>query len=152
MSRHPIFDEAFDLIEMALWLDPEGEGLDLTDREYELSDLVALRDLLGRMRKGIDIVNGALAQAWQAEHEGESYEEFDEIWYLGRTYRTIFTDDGTAFAEWLKSQPVHKIRQIVKADSIRVTPIGDKDSALRQTLFDKAASGAGVSIQRRKKR
>ncbi len=152
MSRHPIFDEAFDLIEMALWLDPEGEGLDLTDREYELEEIVALRDLLSRMRRGIDITNRALAQAWEADYHGQSYETEDEIFYLGKTYHNVFSDDGTAFAEWLKEQPVEKIRQIVKADSVRVTPIGDKDSVIRQTLFDKKATNDDIRIQRRRKR
>ena len=150
MTNTTLMREAYDLIEMAELLGPEGEGLDLTDKEYTLEHIVELRSTLASMRIAIDEVNRALAQTWADEYLGESVEYGGDDWYLGYAYSTRFIEGmDIKFAEWLKEQPAEKVAKIVRPYAISVTPIGGPDSEIRQTFFDEERTSADLRIKHR---
>jgi len=142
--------EALKLIEMATLVLPEDEGIDLTDRWYTIDQLVELRATLAEMRHSIDALNRALAQAWARQYQGLAYRYGGNDWYLGYATKRVFHEgQDEAFAAWLKEQPVNKIRQIVSADSVRVTPIGKPGSPLRYTFFDEEPTSNELRIMHR---
>ena len=55
--------QAHELIDLALTLVPEDEGIDLTDLELSIEDTVRVKNALSRMRSAIDSLNRALAEA-----------------------------------------------------------------------------------------
>ena len=140
-------EELHELIDLALMLDPEGEGVDLTDREYTVDDIVALKGMLASTRKGIDIVSAALAQAWHKLYpEVGSYVMGGQSYYLAPNKRVKWQSDGAAiaFASWLSDQSIEQIERIVPAYGVR---IGQVQAEARATFFDERPTDADLRIQ-----
>lgn len=54
--------DIYELIDLALFLDPEGEGLDFTERNWSVEKMIEIKNRLGQMRTAIDTVGLALAE------------------------------------------------------------------------------------------
>ncbi len=132
-----------ELLDLAARLGPESEGLDLTDREYTPKEMVELRSSLSTMRKGIDIVNGALAKAWAENHAFESYEDETNKWYLGRTKGKKVVDPS-AFYAWLATLDADRLSKLVSPSSIKV---GGFDEVERSTFLDETPVNDKLTIK-----
>ena len=141
--------EAYDLIELSEKLVPEGEGIDLTDRDYTFEEMASLRNRLSTMRKAIDVANKGLAKAWYEKDKDHYFEdEYNKHW-LGITKKVAWMDSDTplAFAKWLKKQPAKTIELILPSQppyGLRTTPIPE---AAKDTFFIKLSSAEQASIQ-----
>lgn len=141
--------EVYDLIDMAERLGPEGEGLDLTDREYTFEQMAGLRGRLSRMRKAIDIVNKGLALAWHTK-DPRGYVELENVkHWLGITKKVAWVDEDTPlqFAKWLKKQDANTIALILPSQppyGLRMSPIPE---AAKDTFFRKLSGAEQASIQ-----
>lgn len=149
MNAKQIKAEAHALIDLAVLLAPEAEGVDLSDKEYTPQQMAELKDRLSRMRKAIDVVNKGLATEWLAQ-DPEGRVEVDELtYYLGYNSGWVFQDDmSLPFAKWLKKQTAETIEAIVPDRSLRLTPIGDA----RDTFFRKRRTSESVTIKNTKPR
>ena len=138
--------EMRELLELAGRLGPEGEGLDLTDREYDFENMAQLRARFATMRSSIDIVNKALARAWHDKDPDGYYESEHMKWWLGYSKKQAWQSDESAegFATWLKEQDVDVVARIVTAYGVR---IGQVDKAARATFFDEVKGSAQATIQ-----
>ena len=146
METKSIRVEMRELLELAERVGPEGEGLDLTDRDYEFENMAQLRSRFATMRSAIDIVNKGLAKAWHAKDPKGFYEGENMKFWLGFSKKQQWQDDTSAegFAAWLKEQPVEDIARIVSAYGIR---IGQVDKAARATFFDEVKGSQQATIQ-----
>ena len=54
--------DIFELIEEALLLAPESEGLDFTGRGWSVEEMIEIKNRLGQMRKAIDVVGLSVAE------------------------------------------------------------------------------------------
>ncbi len=132
-----------ELLDLANRLGPESEGLDLTDRDYTPQEMVQLRSELSRMRKGIDLVNNALARAWAETHPHEAYEDETNRWYLGRTKGKKIVDPS-AFYAWLATLDADRLSKLVSAASVKV---GGFDEVERSTFLDETPTNDRLSIK-----
>lgn len=135
--------EVIELLDLAARLNPEGEGLDLTDREYVPEDMAALRGLLSSMRSSIDAINGALARAWDQEHEGESYSDGNNRWWVGRAKKKEWIKDS-GFHKWLETLDADRLATLINPNTIKV---GGLTPAERETFFDESQRTDRLSIQ-----
>ncbi len=138
--------EAQELINLAIRLGPEDEGLDLTDREYNLEQLAALRLTLSTIRGACDIAANGLAAAW-ADIDPDGYIEMDGLkFWLGKVKGKRWVDDTSAFgfADWLKKQDVETIASILAPYGLKV---GQIDKAARNTFLDETPGVAKSTIQ-----
>jgi hypothetical protein len=152
MEWDELVTESHALIDIALILDPEGEGVDLADREYTVDDIVALKGLMGSMRKGIDIVSGALAQVWhQLYPEVGGYSMGGQRYYLAPNKRTKWQSNeaGVAFAVWLTEQDPKLVERIVPAYGVRIGSVPDE---ARATFFDERPTDDNLRIQSREEK
>jgi hypothetical protein len=148
MNDKRLEQEALDLIEMAHKLLPEGEGLDLTDREYIIEDIIRLGRTLSGMRSAIDKINAALAGAWWDEY-GDVALTLDEKHYWLAPPRKVKIQPGMedAFFDWLKDQDNEIVAAVVPAHSLRVTRI---PPVMKDTCLDigkEEPTAANVRIQ-----
>jgi hypothetical protein len=126
--------EATDLIALSLLVSPEGEGMDVTDREYSLKEIVRLRATLARMYTGIKETNRALAAAWHKDYPYDSIDVDGEHWWIAPNKKKEFQPNmNRAFAEWLKSQDPEKIDKIITARGLRVSALS---GSVRDTFLD----------------
>jgi hypothetical protein len=145
--------EALRLIGIATLYENEGEPFDLVDQGYTLEEIASLRATLGTMRRAIDTLGRALAQAWAHDYEGQPVTLGDREYYLGYATKRVFVAGmDIMFAQWLKEQPTEKIAEIVGVSSIRVSPIGGPDSVERTTFFDEEVTDAELRIMNRRAR
>jgi hypothetical protein len=138
--------EAHKLIDLALLVWPEGEGLDLTDRGYSLEEVVRLKTVLSRMRKGIDFVNKALAVAWYDQFGmAQTIDLDDEHWWIAPE-RGFKFQPGMArpFAEWLKAQDPEQIEALIPDYGLRR---GALPKAARDTFFQEPQTSADSKIK-----
>jgi hypothetical protein len=150
MNQENLRQQTYDLLDLAEVLGPEGEDIDLIDLDLALKDIVGMSNLLGRLRTAGEVVKRSLAQAWEADYEGEAYVDDTQAYYLGyATKRTFLPGQEIAFAEWLKDQPIDVIRDVIAVSSIRVTPLGRPGSPLRDTFFDEVVTSKELRIMTR---
>ncbi len=141
MKEKPVNQQALELLELAIMLGPEDEGIELDDQDYQLADLVALKNRISKLRGAADIVNRALSRYWKEHYAGEKYEQEHTRYWVGHSKYIQWADEGAnaAFAEWLKQQPVGKIAGIVGLHGLRVTPMSQAE---RDTFLDETSQRA----------
>ena len=150
LPRSEISNEALELIRLADKLVPEGEGLDLSDKEYTVQDLIEIKQELSRMRKSIDETNRALAAAWLNQYGDTGAEWLDTYYYLGAQRKVRFQpEQDIPFFEWLRTQDADVIAGIVPARTLRVTgmPSGIKDAFLDTSVPELDAKTARIQAQ-----
>lgn len=139
MADSPVGDrwvrgEAEQLLRLAGRVQPEGEGLDLTDQEYAMEDMAGLRSYLSSMRKNIDIINAALAVAWDEEFGGKDYDDGTNDWKVGRTKGKKLVD-ADAFYGWMATLDADRLARLVSVASIKV---GGMNESERQNFLDES--------------
>ena len=132
-----------ELLDLASKLAPEGEGLDLIDRDYTPKEMAQLRGALSTMRKGIDLVSNALARAWSENYAFQSYEDEVNSWYLGRTKGKKVVDPD-AFYAWLATLDADRLAKLVSPGSIKV---GGFTEVERSTFLDETPVNDRLTIK-----
>jgi hypothetical protein len=143
VSRGWARKESSSLLALAGKLQPEGEGLDLTDQEYSTEEMVELRSYLSSMRRNIDLVNKALAKAWAADHKGKNYDDGYSTWYVAPTKGKRVIDPDTFYA-WMASLTPTRLSKVISATAVKV---GGMTPAERETFLDEEPTSEQVSIQ-----
>ncbi len=106
--------DIYELIELALYLNPEGEGLDFSERNWSVEKMIEIKNRLGQMRKAIDVVGLAVAERF-VESIPIGYSTMIEGGLVARvsnSTRVPRWQDGTGqrFAGWLvETQTVEQI-------------------------------------------
>jgi hypothetical protein len=145
MTGEELERDALELIKLSLYLEPEGEGMDLTDREYSLENIIRLKGTLSRMRSGIDATNRALAAAWFDQYGNVGTNQDGEHYWLAPNTTLKFQENmSRPFAEWLKAQDPETIEAIVPAYGVRR---GQFLPAVRDTFFDVKETSKDRRIQ-----
>ena len=147
MADSPLGDkwvklETTNLLRLAGRLQPEGEGLDLTDQEYAMEDMAELRSHLSTMRRSIDIISRALAEAWDEEYGGKVWDDGASSWKVTRAKTKQFVDSD-AFYEWMATLSPERLRRLVAIGGIKV---GGFEDAERQTFLDESPVNDRLSI------
>ena len=142
MSSKWIRTEVSELLRLAGRLSPEGEGLDLRDRDYAPEDMAQLRSYLSTMRRSIDLINSAMAKAWQLDHTDEVWDDGNNTWKVGRTKGKRIIDEDL-FYEWLASKDEDELARLVSATAVKV---GGMTPAERETLLDETEVNDRLSI------
>jgi len=144
MKEKPVSQQANELIELAMFLGPEDEGMDLTDQDYELADLVTLKNRLSGIYKAITVVNAALADYWIRIHTGDEYTTEHDRYYVSGTKEVQWMDDDSpfGFAEWLKEQDVSTIVKVVSLKGLRrsAMPKVIQDTFINTSRYSKRKS------------
>ena len=131
-----------ELLDLAGRLGPD-EGLDLTDRDFTIREMAQLRGTLSTMRKSIDVVSNALAEAWAEDHAFETFEDETNRWYLGRTKGKKIVDPD-AFYGWLATLDADRLSKLVSANSVKV---GGFDEVERSTFLDETPTNDRLTIK-----
>ena len=139
---------ATELIRLALMVGPEDEGLDLSDLEYTIEQLAHLRSELSSQRRAIDMVNKALARAWDENYGNEVYEDEFKEWYLGRPKGKKVIDTETFYA-WLATKDADELSRIVSTSAVKV---GGMSPVERDTLLDETSTQKELTINSRERR
>lgn len=119
-------EECHRLIDLAYFLKPEGEGMDLDDQDYDIEDIAHLKAILGNMRSSIDMVSHALAVEWDQQKPGSKYQVGDIVYSVGHNTRKVWAHDdkGVAFAEWvLEQNDPELLASLIPPNNVRVTPL-----------------------------
>jgi len=147
MNYEQLGAESSDLLELARKLAPEGERLDLTDREYTLDELVELRAHLATMRKSIDVVNNGLANYWDEVFPGELYEDEYKVWWVGKT-RQRKAVDGEMLVGWFSSLDEERVAKMVHPNRLAgILKVSAMTPVEREThLSEEFSKNAGISI------
>lgn len=143
MEESSVELQALELIDLAIRLGPEGEGLELADKDYEMEDLVALKDRLSTMRNAIDIVNRSLASYWWEFYPNKSYRSRYDFHWLGRT-RKKRARNKAAFYEWLATKNTAQLARLVADYNIKV---GGMSKDERSEYLDESELSMQASIQ-----
>ena len=138
-----ITKEMLELIDLAKRLGPEDEGIDISDREYAPQDMAEMRSLLSSTRKAIDIVGAALANEWDNEHKGVSYDDGANLWYVART-KGKKVIDPEAFFEWLNTKDAKELTLLVPSYSIKVSGMSDAE---RTTFLDESPTSDRLTLK-----
>ena len=139
------------LIDLAARIGSEGEGLDLTDLEFNLDDIVELRSKLSGMRKGIDMVNKALANYWNERYPGERLETEYDSWYVGNT-KTKRLMDADLFMEYIATKDADELARLFTPSQLaRVIKVTGMTPAEKDTHIIEEHTKAGLSIQSKRK-
>jgi hypothetical protein len=121
--------DAFDLLEKAMLLMPEGEPFDLTDLELTPAETAIMKSVVSRVRSACDIVNRALAEAWQINYPNvDSVEIGDDLYWLGPAKGKRYTEGGAiALGEWIEDQddPARAFANTVSASGVKVSGLPD---------------------------
>jgi len=142
--------QIIELMNLARRLGPEGEELDLEDHDFTIEELVEAKSIIGQYRTAGEVVNRALAQYWNNHFEGVALDYGLDTYYLGYNSKRVFREgQDLVFAEWLKEQTPEDIAKIVSVGAIRVSPLGTKDSPLREQFFDEEKTSDDLRIQTR---
>ena len=139
---------ATEMIRLAQMVGPEDEGLDLSDLEYTIEQMAHLRSELSGQRRAIDMVNKALAQAWDVQYGNGVYEDEFKEWYLGRAKGKRVIDPDTFYA-WLATKDADELARLVSASAIKV---GGMTPAERDSLLDETSTQKELSINNRERR
>ncbi len=141
--------EAHELIDLATFLSVEGEGVDLTDRQYTIEEMAQLKYVLGSMRTGIDAVSRALAAAWAETDRFAQANIGEESYYLGKQKRVKWKDANAEkdFAAWLTKQSEDVVAAIVPAYGIRIGQVPEK---IRKAFFNEEPTDDDLRIRTKK--
>ena len=142
MSSQWVKTQVAELLRLAGRLSPEGEGLDLLDEEYAMEDMAELRSYLSTMRSSIDIVSRALAEAWNEEFGGKTWDDGTNTWKVGRTKGKSLVD-ADAFYEWMTTLDADQLKKLVSIHGIKV---GGMTEGERQTFLDESPTNDRVSL------
>ena len=142
-------DEAMELLYQAALLGPEGESIDLNG-DYSLEEIVRIKQAIGTLRKAGEVVNRALAQAWEHNFPDTVYtgDDWNDYGLSFAPKRVFQPDRELAFAAWLKDQDQETIAQIVGLSGIRVRPI---PWSVRDAVFDEEQTSEDLRITARRK-
>ena len=143
MSDKWVRAEASNLLAMAEMVLPEGEPLELIDREYSPKQMAQLRAHLSSIRSGCDAVNNALARSWSEDHDDETYNDGTLRWWVGRTKAKRFIPDS-GFFDWLATLDAARLASLVNPNTVKVTGL---TPAERETFFDESKRTDRLSIQ-----
>jgi len=135
--------EVSELLKLATMVQPEGEPLDLRDREYTPTEMAELRSHLSQQRRNIDLINNALAQAWQADYLNERYDDGTNEWYVGRTKGKSIVDHDMFYA-WLATKDEYALARLV---SISAFKVGGMTPVERETHLDETPTNDRISIK-----
>ena len=142
------YNTTLELMDLARRLGPEGEGLDVSDLDLELEDLIEIKSLTGQLRKAGEAVNRALAQYWNDNYQGRSQEYGEDLYFLGYASKRVFREgQDIEFAKWVKEQEPELIVKLFAAYNIKVSPLGRPDSPLREQFFDEEKTSDDLRIQ-----
>lgn len=139
---------ATELIRLAQMVGPEDEGVDLSDLEYTIEQLAHLRSELSGQRRAIDMVNKALAVAWDDNYGNAVYEDEFKQWYLGRAKGKRVIDPDTFYA-WLATKDADELSRLVSASAIKV---GGMTPVERDILLDETSTQKELSINNKERR
>ena len=131
------------LMQLANRVQPEGEPLDLRDREYDPEDMAALRSHLSQMRRNIDLINTALAQAWRLDHQHKVFDDGVNVWYVGKSKGKRIIDLDL-FYSWLSEKDNDQLSKLVSANAVKVTGMTPVE---RETLLDETEVNDRFSIK-----
>ena len=114
---HTRTTDIFELIEVALFLDPEGEGLDYSERDWSVEEMIDIKNRLGQIRKAIDTVGLAVADRF-VESVPIGYSTMIEGGLVARvsnSTRVPRWQDGTGkgFALWLRTQSADAVASML---------------------------------------
>jgi len=143
MAKTTVDEQVRGLLDLAMRLMPEGEGIDLTDKDYETEDLVALKNRVSTIRSACDVVNHALARVWKNDHLGERYVDEFNTYYLDKT-RGKKAIDRKAFYEWLATKDAAELSTLVADYNIKT---GGMTSAERATFLDESPTTDRFTIK-----
>lgn len=132
-----------ELIALADMVQPEGEPLDLTDREYTIEHMSQLRSRLSQIRRDIDLINNALARAWDKDHRDKVTNDGANIWYVGRTKGKKVVD-ADMFFEWLATRTPDELRRLITPTNTKVSGMTPSE---RETHFDESEVNDRLSIK-----
>ncbi len=139
--------EMLELIDLAKRLDPEDEGIDISDREYTPEQMAGIRSLLSTTRKAIDMVGAALAIEWDAEYKGEYYNDGANIWSVGRTKGKKVIDLDSFYA-WLATKDADEMSKLISATAIKLTGMSDQE---RSTFLDESPTSDRLTLKSKKR-
>ena len=143
---------AFDLMQLADKVAPEGEPLDLTDRDMTLDELVQLRSQLSSWRKAIDLANKALAKYWDEKFPGQKFDNGYGEWSVGNTKMKELVGDDL-FMEFLASKDADGLKRLFTPSRLAtVVKVSGMTPAERDTFISEVFTDAGLSINRKEKR
>lgn len=149
MTDSAIEAEAHALIDLGIKMKPEGEGIDLTDREYQLPDIIRIKRMLSTMRSTIDMLTPALAAYWESEYPGISTDLDDEHWWLSANKKWKLREDKAEdFAEWLTKQDPELVSRIVPPRGLRTSPMAQ---SVKDTFMTNEITKEDLRIQRKPK-
>lgn len=143
MAELTVKEQVDALLETAMRLMPEGEGIDLSDQDYELEQLVALKNRVSTIRGACDVVNAALARVWKDDYIGERYVDKYNSYYLDKT-RGKKAIDKAAFYEWLATKDAAELSMLVADYNIKT---GGMTSTERATFLDESPTTDRLSIK-----
>jgi hypothetical protein len=140
--------DAFDLVEKAMILAPEGEGIDLTDLEMNPEEIAIMKSVVSRMRSACDIVNRALAVAWQEGYpDTNSVEIGDDLYWLAPAKSKRYTRDGAhLLGRWIEDQddPAQAFASTVSASGVKVSNLPPN---IREAVLDEEPRNDEPRIQ-----
>jgi hypothetical protein len=135
--------EVTELLELATMVQPEGEPLDLQDREYTPTEMSELRSHLSQQRRNIDLINNALARAWQSDYPNERYDDGANEWWVGRTKGKHIVD-AEMFYAWLATKDAGQLAKLVSPSAVKV---GGMTPVERETHLDETPINDRLSIK-----
>ncbi len=143
MNDQTIGQFAHELVELAIMVGPEDEGIDVTDLELNLEDIVALKNRLSTMRKACDVVNNSLIKHWDETFSGESWTNEFNRYYVGRTKGKKVIDNDLFYA-WLATLDADRLARIVSTSTIKV---GGMNATERATFLDETPATERLSLK-----
>ena len=143
MSQKWVRDESIELINLAQLVAPEGEGLDLADKEYSMAKIAELRSYMSSQRSAIDRVGAALTAVWESEFKDEQYDDGINTWSIGRTKGKVVIDDDQ-FYKWLATKDADQLAKLISATAVKV---GGMSVVERETLLDETPRTDRLSIK-----
>jgi hypothetical protein len=140
--------DAFDLLEKAMLLMPEGEPFDLTDLELNPKETAIMKSVVSRVRSACDEVNRALARAWQENYpDTNSVEIVDDLYWLAPAKTKRYTQHGALLlGQWIKGQddPAQAFANTVSASGVKVGGLPDN---VRKEVLDEEPRNTEPRIQ-----
>lgn len=145
MTKKWLQTEVTSLLNLAGRVAPEGEGLDITDREYAMEDMAELRSFLSSQRKAIDVISNALARAWDEQFGGKTYDDGTNTWKVGRSKGRRLVDEDS-FYNWMASLDADQLKALVSVHGIKVSGMSEGE---RQTFLDESPTTDRLSLNGR---
>jgi hypothetical protein len=135
------------LLDVARRLGPEGEGMEV-DEDFTLDELVQLRSFLSQTRRGIDLVNKALAVYWHENFNGQQHQTEYDDWYVAQRKGKRFIEDS-GFFEWLTTLDAERLSKLISPSAVKVSGMSPVE---RETFLDETPTTDTLAIQNRPRR